>query len=340
MQDCPIRTVISGFATPMLANPERRTFRGAIFDAQSQLVTESQRTRHGDNEWNPDDPANCKEFNSAQKLSGRSLYLGHYTGHYGHFLLETLNRVWPLLTPGRVKLYDHFVFHPFLHDTPDPLSFSPAKVCFQAFGIDPARFHLIQQPTFFGQIDIPAPQFDINHSVNPVMTKVYQTILKHGLSMPTSKIGWFQRLRGWPDSGELKLYISRRKAKGYHPVENDEQVQSVFKAMGFRIFHPEKWSFEQQLALIQRAHILAGTEGSALHNSVFMRPKCHVLTIGTPRVPSGRILNQDLCNGLSGVQNHYIEFKGQETVNYSAIYDTQHLRLALNQWLIGLGESR
>ena len=92
--------------------------------------------------------------------------------------------------------------------------------------------------------------------------------------------------------------------------------------------------------MIQRAHILAGTEGSALHNSVFMRPKCHVLTIGTPRVPSGRILNQDLCNGLSGVQNHYIEFKGQETVNYSAIYDTQHLRLALNQWLIGLGESR
>jgi hypothetical protein len=321
-----IRTLKNGIATPMLVNFAAHTFCGAIYDEHRDLVHESQRTINGKNEWNPDDPLKYTESLPTVTLKGRSIYLGHYTGHYGHFLLETLSRFWHLLSPEQVKQYDHFVFHPFLHDTPNPRTFSPAKICLDAFGIATEKVSFISNSTIFERIDVPAPMFEINHKADPVMAKVYEKLKRYSLKLNTSSLGLIQRLKGWPQQGDLKIYISRRKAKGYHPIENDRDVEGVFASHGFKIFHPEKWGFEKQIAIFDRASVLAGTEGSAMHNSVFMRSGTHLLTIGTPRFPSGRILNQDLCNVLSGVHNHYIHFKGIETINFSAIYDEEYLK--------------
>lgn len=111
--------VKNGFATPMVSEPTTRTFQGAIYDQDGKLIVNSQRIITENNEWNPSDPQKITDIKTNRLITGKSLYLGHYTGHYGHFLLETLNRLWFLIKyPNIVKIYDNFIYHPFLHNTP------------------------------------------------------------------------------------------------------------------------------------------------------------------------------------------------------------------------------
>jgi hypothetical protein len=57
-----------------------------------------------------------------------------------------------------------------------------------------------------------------------------------------------------------------------------------------------------------------------------MKNGSRVISIGTPRVPSGDIFNQRLCDSLSGVQANFIDFKGKMAPKNRAIYDIQHIK--------------
>ncbi len=325
-----MRQIKNGYATETTLTVHLHAFRGAVYDENNKLVLESQRTRSGNNEWNPDDPEEIIRAADPLYFSGRSLYLGHYTGHYGHFLLETMSRFWIFLEDAEVsKKYDHFIFHPFLHKMPSPERYSPAKIAFEYFGIDLAKIVFLNRPTAFEHISVPKPYFNINFSVDERMQLVYKKIQEYSVGLPSSNLGFVKRLLGWPKQGTLKIYLSRRKAKGYHPMRNETEVEKIFEDAGFKILHPERWNFEQQLAVYQRAEIIAGVEGSALHNSLFMRAGSKVISLGTPRVPSGVILNQNLCNSLSAIENRYIEFKGEVDAKNRAHYDVEHIRREL-----------
>lgn len=339
--NAPTRSLVrihGAIATPMVAHPSDRTFTGAIYDASGALCRESQRTLRGSNEWSPCDLPRIETRFPKRKVPGRSLYLGHYTGHYGHFLLETLSRLWAIVEEAsQGRTYDRFVFHPFLHDTPAPHRFSPARTIFGCFGIQPTQFHLVQECTEFEDMTVPSALFEINYAVDSGMGDIYRSIVKDCLKQSSSALGLWARLAGWGEGQELKLYLSRRRARGYHPMANEREIERVFSSAGFRILHPQKWRFEQQVALFQRASVIAGVEGSALHNSVFMRPGRYVINIGTPREPEGDILNQRLCDALSGVQSLHIPFRGEITKGARARYDVAFLRQSLERLSLQYG---
>lgn len=110
---------------------------------------------------------------------------------------------------------------------------------------------------------------------------------------------------------------------------NERAVERIFVDAGFKVLHPERWSFEQQVALFQRAEVVAGVEGSALHNSVFMRHGARVINIGTAREPSGDILNQRLCDSLSGAVSSHVPFQGSVVRGHKAVYDLDFLEQAV-----------
>ena len=323
-------TLHNAIATPTVIDVNSQTFSGVIYDSNGLICRNAQRTRDGCNEWQPSDPEVLSASGLYPILPGRSLYLGHYTGHYGHFLLESLSRLWALsgLTLSD-SIYERVIFHPFLHKTPPVRGFSPAQMCFASFGISPQHVRLVDEPLRFESLTVPSAMLLINQSVDPSLSSTYKKIVAHCLSRESSRLGFWRKLAGWPESGPLRLYLSRRQAKGFHPMLNERQVERVFVDAGFRVLHPEKWSFEQQVALFQRAEVIAGVEGSALHNSVFMRSEALVINIGTAREPTGDILNQRLCDSLSGVVPIHIPFKGEIVRGSKAVYDVEFLKEAL-----------
>ncbi len=55
---------------------------------------------------------------------------------------------------------------------------------------------------------------------------------------------------------------------------------------------------------------MAGLSGSALHNSLFMKPGATVVEIGDPRYEGARSPTQELCDSVTGVQTLFIRFRG------------------------------
>ena len=308
----------------------RKLIHGCIHDRTGRRLGQSQRSAYGehfvlgDPEWTaPPQAARC--------VPGRSIYLGVSSRHYGHFLLETLCRFWAL---ARLEPFQHYVFH-HLYGLPlHPRWFSAARECFACFGIPLDRVLLVRRPLRFERLTIPCAQLEINRGVDPSMATIYQRITTYCLAQPNVGPGLLQRLLGWPTGGPLRIYFSRRLVHGNQPMRNEREVEALFSSMGFRILHPQYWSFAQQVALYQRADIIAGAEGSALHNSVFMRPGTHVINIGTPRRNTGLTLNQRMCDSLSGAHSHFLPFRGVARRHGRADYDVHDLRAQL-QRLVG-----
>lgn len=268
-------------ATPraVVRPPQRKKIiRGCLYDRNGLRCPASQRSARGEN-YVLGDPDHIDPHQSARWVPGRSIYLGISTRHYGHFLIETLSRFWALEQLGS---FDNYVFHHLFGLPLSPRWFEPARECFACFGIPLERVILVRRPLRFERIVLPTAQLENSNGVEPAMAATYRRIVEHCLSRPVCGPGFLHRLRGWPGEGPLRLYFSRRWARGNHPMCNERQVERVFAAAGFRILHPQQWSFARQVALYQRAEIIAGAEGSPLHNSLFVQPGTPVINVGTP----------------------------------------------------------
>lgn len=75
-----------------------------------------------------------------------------------------------------------------------------------------------------------------------------------------------------------RLYVSRKLASRRRVI-NEEELLPVLENYGFTVFHPEKHSFLEQVAIFSRVRWLVGEHGSGLTNLLFMPPGGAVLEL-------------------------------------------------------------
>ncbi|MFI5140411.1 MAG: glycosyltransferase family 61 protein [Sphingobacteriales bacterium] len=75
-----------------------------------------------------------------------------------------------------------------------------------------------------------------------------------------------------------KLYVSRKLA-GRRQIINEDEVFPIVKKYGFTIFHPEKFTFLEQVAIFSQVKYLVGTHGSGLTNLLFMGKNTSLLEL-------------------------------------------------------------
>lgn len=308
-------------ATPALANPSDRTFTGCVFDRRGRLVKAGQRTGRR-TYWKPADPEQIGPAESAAAVPGRSIYLGHYSTHYGHFLLETLSRFWALDHGGP---YDRVVFHPFTPPGSLQVPFVPADTCFACFGVERQRVLLIDRPMRFEQLVVPTSLVEINNDADDDQIAIYR------------RIATFCAERYAEPDPSPRLYLSRKHLNGYRPIANEEAVEALFASLGFAIIYPEQHHYGRQVALYRGAHILAGVTGSALHNTVFMSEGSFAINIGNPRHPHEVNRNQKMCDRLARVRTAFIPFEGTTVSGQSTSrrFDLRYLRREVERLLGG-----
>jgi Glycosyltransferase 61 len=231
-----------------------------------------------------------------RKLEGRGLYLGHYMGgHYGHFITETLSTFW-ILEEQPAERFDYVLFHPFVFGIEIP---GYAEFCLQRFGIDPKKVVFVgDEPLAFDEMVVPERLFRLNHSADPRVRWVYRHIAE-GCRAPAT-----------PAS---RLYLSRRRfSRGNFErvIANEVDMEAEFRRRGFKILYPETMGFEDQVGHYAHADWIAGISGSGLHNSLFMGDDTHLIELGDPRYGGEPAPTQALCNHISGVDAHFIPFRG------------------------------
>jgi capsular polysaccharide biosynthesis protein len=243
-----------------LPHSEARGQPSALFDAARRFIPESVdvRGRGTTPSWQrtdwPQDWPNGLPADVAEAPEETYLFLGGAHLHYGHFLVTTLPRFWPLLraqAPAPVLCYAPA--HPALWQ---PYRF--AIDILALLGLDVRDIHAFEAPMRLRRAIVPAPSFQEEGFAHTVFRDLCREI-GAGCYAPDDV-----------DADERPAYLAKtRLAGGVRRFANEEAVTEILAREGVEILHPEAMSFSDQVRLFARRQVVAGSLGSALHTALF-----------------------------------------------------------------------
>ncbi len=172
------------------------------------------------------------------------IYGGIFFMHWGHFLLENLQRLWyakncklPIVWTG-VNGFSH---------TKAQFPTWQSDI-FNALGIENEHIFLTE-PTKFAKVHFPEPGSGINTHIHPQFADF---------------LGYYEAT---PIKGKY-VYFSRAKIRS---CANEEQVENLLKKRGWSIIYPEELSVSQQLKALSTAEVCFMIGGSAQHSLLFTK---------------------------------------------------------------------
>lgn len=178
-------------------------------------------------------------------ISQPCIFAGHFYLAYGHFLIETLSRLY------------------FIRDLPPdyPLvfcfsnmgsreMFAWQKELLEIYGLKNPLLQL-KRPTLFSDIYIPPPGATLDGYILPEQYAALQ----------------IQECK--PEPG-TRLYISRSRVKGNGGCRNEAEIDSLLSGRGWSIMYPEQLSVREQASRLASAEIVFGISGSAWHSLLLL----------------------------------------------------------------------
>lgn len=196
------------------------------------------------------------------RLAGRHLWCGQLWSHFGHFLCESLSRLWALDALGDDPP-DSLVFvpkRPVTGGAPDPVPGGAALMRFQRDCLDllgiTIPVTLIDRPTEVEELITPGQGFGLG-----------------AISTGTPEFRAFIGARFGREvapEGPERLYLSRSALGGREGgALLEDRLEANLARAGYEICHPQHHSLADQVARYRAARAVVGLDGSAFHLFAF-----------------------------------------------------------------------
>ena len=213
------------------------------------------------------------------------IFGGVLVGLFGHFVLESLGRMWYILQNRQDKR--KIVF---LNMAGDQEWFYPF---FDLLDIERERIIILKQPTQYKKVIVP------EESIHSWYDYTQEYLLPYD----------YIRNRVKP-SNIKKLYLTRSKIKlternkGLY-LCNEEYFEQFYASKGYTVISPEEFSIEEQISMLAGADELASTMGSLSHLALFCKPgiKFTMLT----RVDDDTLYPQCLINEAKDIDWYIVD---------------------------------
>lgn len=181
-------------------------------------------------------------------LPGTWMFLGPLFGHFGHFLVESICRIWAF--EALRNRIDGVLYVPKFQNRPEHVA-NTYRPFLEALGVD-APMRNLEDPARVERLFVPQQGF-----------------------------GMFQMIEGAPEfrdfvrahagkgvapEGPARLYVSRSAlpaARG--SVIGEKRLEAWLEAEGYTVFHPQKHSFLEQIAAYRAAREVVAVDCSPLH---------------------------------------------------------------------------
>lgn len=187
------------------------------------------------------------------------VWAGVTFSHYGHFALESVGRLWPLLPGGALEGLP--VVTPGL---PWGKVFSEWLSAFGAPLIEPPRDGAIRCKRLY----VPEPAWRVDAWAAPEIRDIHLHVRRNVEvnPLPRQNVLWLSRSR------------MERERRAY-----DECLLEWILADHVTVFHPEIASLPEQIAAIEASDVVIGVVGSAFHSLLTAEapPRCIYLCPGT-----------------------------------------------------------
>lgn len=227
-----------------------------------------------------------------ETLTGKWLWGGQLWKHFGHFLAESLGRLWPLETSS--EGFDGILFTPKRPQNKTIIT-SWQKDIFSMLAPN-LEVRIATAPTRVEQLVVPGQGFGLG----PISagTPEFRMLMQNRLGAKVEA------------KGSEKLYISRSRfgiSKG--ALIGEEQLEALLAADGYEIFHPQAHSIEEQLARYKAAKKVIAAEGSAIH----------MLAMVAPRGQDVAIVLRRRSSATDYIENHLRSFADIEALSIDAL---------------------
>lgn len=210
------------------------------------------------------------------------IYIGDVYPFYGHFLTNSLTRLWILFNPKYTNYKVCFI------GPKDYYEFDDFIDAFYLFGIKKENLIFIDKPTMFSKVIVPEPSYrywDYWH-------KDYKRTIDQ------------LRINSKKKYHYSKIYLSRSSYFGASGTFGEEPIERIFKKLGYKIIHPEDYSITEKLAIFSNCKFLAGLSGSAMHNILFCNDNitCYILNRSPCIMPFQIQIDQ-----MKSINSYYID---------------------------------
>ena len=183
------------------------------------------------------------------------VYGGLLIPHYGHFVLSSIARCWPLADAG---LGGHPVLCHLAPGLAGP-DLPYMQDVFGALGLSRDCFVSFEAPTRIKRLIVPRPSLEEQSFVHAAYTRLTHRI---GARL----LGKAAPARGGP------VFLSRTKLPvATQGFENEQAVEDILASFGVEIAHPETLPMADQVRLFAERRVVAGAISSAFHTAVFCR---------------------------------------------------------------------
>ena len=177
--------------------------------------------------------------------------------HFGHFLVEGINRIYPIFDKkyGNCK----FVFAVMGKKNIPNYMFEILRLA----GIPEKNIIFTTKSLRFNNVYIPDEAFDWGYFSSHKMAEI---------------CGHIADSVKRPEKTYDKIYVSRLKTGDRHTI-GENIIQNIFEKNGYKVIYPEQLPVQQQIGLVKNCSYLAGVAGTALHLALFMRPGGTVIQV-------------------------------------------------------------
>jgi capsular polysaccharide biosynthesis protein len=282
----------------------RSYVRGAVYTDRGEIVDASQRAGGTGGDLvatvNPRH-LTAEELKEAagHRVHGPWLYAGSWMHGFGHFIVETLPTLWPLLADDQqADAARGIVAHRFT---------SRRRHAWQDALVRPLigdrEIRVVDAtPASYERLLVPARPYLYESAISPRAADVWDCVAR--------------RIAPQRPSHSARIYLSRTRFVDTLPADaparsrayaNAATVDELFRQRGFAIVYPEDLSVADQVALVRDAEIVAGPSGSALHLAAFMRSG-RVIELGDSRTATNLVVTQRAIAAVKGQLIVHIPF--------------------------------
>jgi capsular polysaccharide biosynthesis protein len=196
----------------------------------------------------------------AEHRSGSFIYGGSLLNHFGHFLLDSLPRVWAMRQRPELPVLWHVD-----PSIPDPWP-SWMEQIWQVLGLHRHAHLVIRSPMSVDRVFLPDSGRQSIHVLHPVNAAALSV---HRADRPfAGDHVWFSRRGLAADQGR---------------VEREEELEGVLSARGWTIVRPEALAVAEQVDFFMTAAVVAGFIGSAFHSVLLAEaPRARLLLVQRP----------------------------------------------------------
>jgi capsular polysaccharide biosynthesis protein len=265
--------------------PHRDGGQWGVFDRNDHIVPSTINREHSDDRMMGQVPSSYTNHDAVEERLANAdyLYAGRYAFHFGHFLIESLARLWPLA--GGKAQGQKIVAH----------GGSGGDGWFS----DPVQAEILGALNLAPQDFVYADRaFKLDRLVVPHMAFQQQRFGHHAYGRLCRAIG--ARLVGetWPAKEHTPVWLSKSTlSAGVRKLVNEDRIEEVLRANGVDIVHPEDLSFVEKVKLFGSRTTILGTLQSAHNVSIFAPPAGRLISLFPYKIVGTDHITIDVLNG-------------------------------------------